>query len=63
MASLIEWTRRHPSVLAWLALSLAMVAVLVWEARDQNLMPNAWIALVVATVLVAGACVWIVNWE
>lgn len=63
MTSLIEWVKKHPNLMAWLALSAGMVAILIWEARDQNLMLNAWAALIAATVLVAGACVWIVNWE
>ena len=60
---MIEWVKRHPNLIAWIALAIGMVAILIFEARDQNLMPTAWIALIVATVLVAGACVWIVNWE
>lgn len=63
MTPLIEWVKRHSNLVAWLALSAGMVAILIWEARDQNLMLNAWVALIAATVLVAGACVWIVNWE
>ena len=60
---MIEWAKRHPNLLAWLVLSAGMIAILIWEARDQNLLPGAWAALVLATILVAGACVWIVNWE
>ncbi len=60
---MVEWAKKHPNLLAWLALSVGMVAILVWEARDQGLMPTAWAALIAATVLVAGACVWIINWE
>ncbi len=60
---MIDWAKRHPNLLAWLALAAGMILILVWQARDQNLMPGAWAALVVATILVAGACVWIVNWE
>ena len=40
-----------------------MVILLVIEARDVGLLPGQWIALIVATVLVAGACIWIVSWE
>ncbi len=63
MTSIVAWAKKHPNLVAWAILSLGMVAILVWQARDQNLMANAWAALIVATVLVAGACVWIVNWE
>jgi len=40
-----------------------MVAILVWEARDVGLLAGQWMVLVVVTVLVAGACVWIIGWE
>ncbi len=63
MSMLTAWVKRHPNLIAWLVLSLGMVAILVWEARDQGLMPTAWVALIIATILVAGACVWIISWE
>lgn len=44
-------------------LSLGMVPIIVWGARDQGLMPGQMAALVVATILLAGLCVWIINWE
>jgi hypothetical protein len=28
-----------------------------------GLQPSQWLALVVATVLVAGLCIWIISWE
>jgi hypothetical protein len=40
-----------------------MVILLVIEAKDVGLLATQWLALVVATVLVAGACVWIISWE
>jgi hypothetical protein len=40
-----------------------MVILLVIEARNVGLTAGNWIALVVATVLVAGLCIWIVSWE
>jgi hypothetical protein len=57
------WASRHPRLAAWFALSLGMVALLVVEAADVGLLPTQWIALIVATVLVAGLCIWIVSWE
>ncbi len=59
----IKWAIRHPRLAAWIVLSLGMVILLVIEARDIGLLIGQWIALVVACVLVAGACVWIVSWE
>jgi protein-S-isoprenylcysteine O-methyltransferase Ste14 len=59
----VRWMSRHPRLAAWIALSVGMVVLLLIEARDVGLLPGQWIALVVATVLVAGACVWIISWE
>ena len=39
-----------------------MVAILVFEARDVGLEGMQWFWLVVVTVLVAGACIWIISW-
>lgn len=57
------WASRHPRLAAWIVLSLGMVAIIVYEARDVGLTAPQWIALTVATVLVAGLCVYIVSWE
>jgi hypothetical protein len=59
----VRWALRHPRLAAWIVLSLGMVILLVIEARDVGLQTGNWIALIVATVLVAGACIWIVSWE
>ena len=60
---LVRWMMRHPRLAAWIILSVGMVVLLVVEARDVGLLAGKWFALVVATVLVAGACVWIISWE
>ena len=59
----VQWALHHPRLAAWIVLSLGMVILLVVEARDVGLLATQWLALVVATVLVAGACVWIISWE
>ncbi len=59
----VRWASVHPRLAAWIVLALGMVILLVIEARDVGLLPGQWIALIVATVLVAGACIWIVSWE
>ncbi len=59
----IRWALTHPRIAAWVVLSVGMVALLIFEARDIGLQPGNWIALITATVLVAGACIWIVSWE
>jgi hypothetical protein len=60
---LVKWAMRHPRLAAWIVLSVGMVTMLVIEAQDVGLQPSQWIALVVATVLVAGLCIWIISWE
>ena len=59
----ISWAVVHPRLAAWIVLSLGMVILLAIEAREVGLLPTQWIALIVACVLVAGACVWIISWE
>lgn len=57
------WAARHPRLAAWIVLSVGMVAIVGYEARDAGMLPTQFIALLVATVLVAGLCVYIVAWE
>lgn len=59
----VKWVTQHPRFSAWVVLAVGMVALLVNEARAVGLLPSQWVALIVATVLVAGACVWIISWE
>lgn len=59
----VKWASRHPRLAAWIVLSVGMVALLFNEARDVGLLATQWIALVVACVLVAGLCIWIISWE
>lgn len=54
---------RWPRLSAWIVLSVGCVALLVYEARDVGLTTTNWIALILATILVAGLCIWIVSWE
>lgn len=60
---LVKLASTYPRLSAWLVLSLGMVILLVIEARDVGLLPGQWVSLIVATVLVAGASVWIISWE
>lgn len=59
----IKWAMTHPRLAAWIVLSIGMVVLLVIEAQDVGLLATQWIALIVACVLVAGACIWIISWE
>ncbi len=59
----VKFASTRPRLSAWIVLSLGMVILLVIEGRDVGLLPGQWVSLIVATVLVAGACVWIISWE
>jgi hypothetical protein len=59
----VRWAMRHPRLAAWIVLALGMSLFVVNEARDVGLQVSQWIALLVATILVAGLCVWIISWE
>lgn len=59
----IGWASRHPRIAAWLVLSIGIVAMVMFEGRDVGLLPGQWAAIIVASVLVSGACIWIVSWE
>jgi len=54
---------RHPMFVACAVLAVGMVAMLLYAARDVSLLPTQIVALVVATVLLAGGCVWILTWD
>ncbi len=63
MNKVLEFTGRHPQFAAWIVLAVGMVAILLVSARGVGLLPAQMLALVVATVLLAGLCVWIIGWE
>ncbi len=63
LGRLIRLIETWPRLSAWIVLSVGCIALLVYEARDVGLTVGNWIALIVATVLVAGLCIWIVSWE
>jgi predicted tellurium resistance membrane protein TerC len=63
MSALKELVNQHPRLVAWVALAIGMVAILLWSAQDVGLEPGQTAALVVATVGLAGLCVWIIGWE
>lgn len=63
LGSLIAFADSRPRLAAWIFLSLGIVILLLIEARDVGLLIGQWIALIVASILVAGLCIWIVSWE
>jgi hypothetical protein len=63
LGSLINFADARPRLAAWIVLSLGIVILLMIEARDVGLLIGQWLALIIASVLVAGLCIWIVSWE
>jgi K+ transporter len=63
LGALIKFGDARPRLAMWIVLSLGIVILLMVEARDVGLLIGQWIALIIASVLVAGMCIWIVSWE
>lgn len=63
MESIKKFAGEHPQLTSWLVLAIGMVIILVWSARDVGFTAGQWTALVITTILLAGACVWIIGWE
>jgi hypothetical protein len=59
----VHWIEEHPRLSAWIVLALGMVILVVIEAQNVGLLPGQWAAIIAATILTAGACVWIISWE
>jgi hypothetical protein len=62
MASIRNFAQAHPRLAAWIALAIGMVIILVWSASEVGFTGGQWAALIVTTILLAGACVWIIGW-
>ncbi len=60
---LVRFADARPRLAAWIVLSVGIVVLLMIEARDVGLLIGQWVALIVASILVAGLCIWIVTWE
>ncbi len=63
MSGLISFAKKHPRLVAWAVLAIGMVIILVFSARNVGLEAGQWAALIVATIGLAGLCVWIIGWE
>jgi hypothetical protein len=63
LGPMVHLVENHPRLSAWVVLAAGMVSLLVIEAHDVGLLPGQWVALIAATILVAGACIWIIGWE
>lgn len=63
LESISDFVKRHPRLSSWIALAVGMVLILLWSAKGAGLLPGQLLALVVATVVLAGLSVWIIYWE
>lgn len=63
MEAIKKFAGDHPQITSWIVLAIGMVIILVWSARDVGFTTSQWSALIVTTILLAGACVWIIGWE
>ena len=63
MNAIKSFAGNHPQITSWIVLAIGMVIILVWSARDVGFTGGQWAALVVTTIVLAGACVWIIGWE
>ena len=63
MGAIKGFLQRHPFLTAWALLAAGMVAILLWTSTDAHLLPKQLAFLVFTTILLAGACVWIISWE
>ena len=62
MAAIRNFVERHPQITAWVVLAIGMVIILVLSAREVGFTAGQWAALIITTILLAGACVWIIGW-
>jgi len=53
----------HPNLVSWSALAIGMVVIVVFAARNVGFQLGQWAAIVVATIALAGLCIWIISWE
>lgn len=63
MDKIKQFVNAHPQWTSWIVLAVGMVIILVWSARDVGLLAGQWVALILATIAVAGLAVWIIGWE
>ena len=53
----------HPNLVSWALLAAGMVIIVVLAAQNVGFKAGQWAALIVATIVLAGLCVWILSWE
>lgn len=55
--------RDHPDLVSFAILAAGMLVILYFSARHVGFSPGQWLALAIATIVLAGLCVWIITWE
>ena len=63
MKRLVEWAKAHPYISCWIVLAIGMVIMLLASSTHAGLLPSQLAFLALMTVLLAGACVWIISWD
>jgi hypothetical protein len=63
MNSIRKAWNAHPNLISWLVLAIGMVIIVLIAARNVGFNSSQWAALIMATIGLAGLCVWIVSWE
>ncbi len=63
MSAIIERLKAHPRLVSWAALAVGMVIILLLAVQGVALEPLQLLTLVIATIILAGLCVWIIGWE
>lgn len=56
-----RFARERPRLSAWIVLSAAMCTFLAIEGRNVGLAAGQWLALFLATIVVAGLCIRIIS--
>ena len=63
MNALKRFWSEHPILANWALLAVGMVIILLIGARNVGFQPTQWLALIGATVALAGLSAWIISWE
>ncbi len=63
MDTLKRFWSNYPVLSNWAVLAIGMVAILIVSAWNVGFLPGQWVALIIATIGLAGLCAWIINWE
>lgn len=54
---------QHPRLASWLVLAVGMSGIFLWAAPVAELALGQLAILLLAVILLAGACAWILSWE